>query len=124
MTEVLLQRYFEAWRHHDSELVRQLFAEDATYSILGHRKLRGVEAIVQYWDRNTAIVDDLSCGVHNATSTAAGVVATWSAQFTRTDRKQRMHLEGMLWLEISDGIIAHLTECYINVAAAGKAILG
>jgi hypothetical protein len=45
-----LDRYVEAWRNYDSEVIRGLFSEDATYAYHPwDEPLQGVDAIFENW---------------------------------------------------------------------------
>ena len=50
----LLSKYSLAWTNHDVELIQKIFHKDAIYQINGKVQLKGISAIIKYWEDNKA----------------------------------------------------------------------
>ena len=55
----LVTKYFSAWQHHDSALLRSIMAGDIQYERSGKSPILGIEALESYWKRNSDRQEDL-----------------------------------------------------------------
>lgn len=119
----LLHQYFDAWKTHDTNAIRNIFSVTATYDIVGRKVLHGVDEIAAYWDRNKLNQRNVECGVHRIIVTKGGLTAVWWAKFERVDYGELRQLEGMMSITIDNGQITSLVEAYtqtINTADTKK----
>ena len=107
------ERYFDAWRRHDTALLREIFAPDATYFIRDKRTLTGIEEIVAYWERNRARQSGLTiypwvdCG-----ELAPEGSCIFCVSFTDAEVGVPQLIYGILRLIVRDGRIVRLEEAY------------
>jgi len=57
----LVDRYFRSWQSHDLTLLKQVFTEDATYSINGKIRFNSASEIGEYWRRNSERQRRVNC---------------------------------------------------------------
>lgn len=113
----VLADYFMAWENHDTESIRQVFAEDAIYEIAGKQSLLGIHAIEAYWQGISQTQRNVRTAVLCATRVGNTVNCWWKASFLRTDLEQQYFLTGILSICVEDGRISRLTECYVRATA-------
>jgi hypothetical protein len=109
--------FFLAWEHYDTDLLRRIFAKDATYEINGVVRFRGIEEIQDYWLENSAEQEKLSWSVIHFSESPKFIVASWRARFRRRDKRVWYSLAGLIWLEIRGGKIRHLRENFSKVSS-------
>ena len=108
----ILQRYFECWQKRDVGAVIKLFTEEATYEIVGKRRLRGYGELERYWQKVANSQDDLSWEVSEALQMENEILATWQAEFLRKDSRRRLRLDGIMWMTLENGKICKFRESY------------
>ncbi len=97
----LMEDYRRAWETRDADLVVSLFTEDATYladpfneAAVGHAGIR------RYWEQAVGSHKDIRFRWHALSSTGNLHVVEWEAEFTRRDSGRRIHLRGVMVLEL------------------------
>lgn len=79
----LLLKYFNAWRTQSTELIEQLFDQNASYKEKAFDPpIQGLEQIKQYWRDNVIPQRHLDVGVLDVVYSDNEVFAEWQANFT------------------------------------------
>jgi ketosteroid isomerase-like protein len=114
-----LDRYVAAWRANEPDPIRELFAEDATYSYrpwLGDdQSVRGREAIVASWLENP---DDPGAWEARyepyAVEGDRAVAVGWSRYAASGDQPERTYHNAYVLRFTSDGRCAEFREFYMQ----------
>lgn len=94
-------------------IVREIFAESATYSINGKKTLSGLDEIVAYWERNQRRQRNIKIfpSVHLDTI-ASNPSCVFCAKFADIEENEIQTIYGHLNIQINDRKITSLTEIY------------
>lgn len=108
----VIRQYFEAWRTHDIELLREVFDPSCLYVINNKRILRGIEEIQAYWLHNASRQRNVHSTFEFLDRSTSNATFQWHAEFDRIDTNDHRILEGQMYTEFRDGIISFLFETY------------
>ncbi|MCC7539343.1 MAG: hypothetical protein IT379_24175 [Deltaproteobacteria bacterium] len=92
--------------------LRRVFAPRAIYKIVGSRVLRGITGIEAYWRTNAAVQRDVRWRAFSLHRTPAFEALEFRAWFFRIDLNRSLVLDGLMTLEVDQGRITRLVECY------------
>lgn len=111
-------RYFHAWKYHDTELLRRIFAPGAQYIIRGKCTYYGIDKIVEYWERNERRQEDLELHWKVLRADERVAVAEFGAAFFNPETKTRDKVHGqIIFLYDREGRISKLSEAYRKQAS-------
>lgn len=109
----MVDLYFSAWRTHDAELLKQLFADKASYVILPRKKvLYGFAEIAAYWDRNAKRQKDVELEWEVGNITAHNAFSDFTAHFYDVELKAHVQIQGAICFCFEEGKTVYLSEYY------------
>lgn len=112
----VLEQYFHAWEHQDSDALVDLFTKDGIYKVkpFGLEEYHGIEQIRHYWETNPVAMQlNPNPKLLNVAFGTNICFAEWENTFTTREGVNKT-TRGMLLLEFNRGQIQELREHYLS----------
>jgi hypothetical protein len=107
------QRYFEAWRAKDPELLADVFTSGALYWDKPFKEpVRGLDGIVEYWRTEVAPQHEPVVDIISIAYGPQSTYVEWGAKFTRAGKTRELRGTMVLEVERGSGLIRELREYY------------
>lgn len=100
----------------DSNMILEIFAEDATYQETPFKKpFKGHSEIKKYWEEIVRVKErDVKFYVENLYVDGDIGIAEWYTIFIRTDNGNKEELKGVIIAEVSEEKITRLWEYWVK----------
>lgn len=108
-----VNNYFKAWELYDIALLKNIFDQNAKYTIRGKRIYRGIDQIIEYWEKNKKRQKDLHLHWEIKKSTARCDIVEFGAYFYDLTTKLYNKINGTIIFKYDENDrIKVLTEAY------------
>jgi len=112
--QLVIGRYFEAWRSQNPELLTEVFTHDAKYLVrpFGIESYEGLEAIKGYWRAKPASIQiSPKPTIISQAFSEDSCFIEWETTFTTPSDTTKI-VRGMMRLEFDNGLVKELREHY------------
>jgi len=115
----LLATYGKAWETQDSDLICDIFTEDAIYNAPDSPPCIGRKGIRDYWKEQIVKNEkDIHFNLLNVWIDGDTMIAEWDATFTLTQKHKKVSMTEIAIITIREGLISSLREYYKATVSA------
>ncbi len=97
-----LDLYGDAWKTRDPKLIKDLFADDATYYEKPFESpMSGIESITEYWSIVAKTQENVNFDYDILSVNENLGIAHWSASFVRQATQTKINLDGIFLVKLN-----------------------